>query len=119
VSLSLAAIDRVHDNSPVRIKDDYTMWRRFPAHDTSRAFAVTVSLVWPKKKKEPGNPLECPAPARDQVDDENHQCDHEQQVNQGARNVQAESQKPKNHQDYKNRPKHRHLFTRILSAPEI
>jgi hypothetical protein len=50
---------------------------------------------------------ESTSPATDKVDYEDYQRNHEQQMNQRTRNVQAESQKPKDQQDYKNRPEHR------------
>jgi hypothetical protein len=53
---------------------------------------------------------ETPPSSTDQIDDEDNQRNHKQQVDQGTRNVQAESQKPKDQQDYKNRPEHVHLF---------
>jgi hypothetical protein len=52
------------------------------------------------------------------VDDEDYQRNHKQQVNQGTRNVQAESQKPKDQQDDKNCPEHIHPSS-ALSTPKI
>jgi hypothetical protein len=61
---------------------------------------------------------ETPPSSTDQVDDEDYQRNHKQQVNQGTRNVQAESQKPKDQQDYKYCPEHVHPFSRTF-APRI
>jgi hypothetical protein len=57
---------------------------------------------------------ETPPSSTDQVDDEDYQRNHKQQVNQGTRDVQAESQKPKDQQDYKNCPEHVHPFLERL-----
>jgi hypothetical protein len=49
------------------------------------------------------------APARYEVDDENNQRDHKQQMNQATRNMQAKSQQPEDYENHDNRPKHSYL----------
>jgi hypothetical protein len=44
--------------------------------------------------------------ASQQVDDQNDYRDHQQQVDQAARYVKAETQQPQNQQDHKNSPQH-------------
>ena len=46
------------------------------------------------------------ATARDQIDDQHNQGDHQQEVNQATRDVEAEAQQPHNQQDHKNGPEH-------------
>jgi hypothetical protein len=53
--------------------------------------------------------LDGPA-SRDQIDDGNNQCDHEQEMDQTAGHVESPAQKPKDNEDCKNRPKHRYPF---------
>jgi hypothetical protein len=60
---------------------------------------------------------ETPTPAGDQVDHQDYQRNHKEQVNQATRNVQAKAQNPKNQQNDKNRPEHTNpLFA--FAAPE-
>ena len=42
----------------------------------------------------------------DQVEDEQNDCQHKQQVDQASGNMQAEAKDPQYKQDYKDRPKH-------------
>ena len=42
----------------------------------------------------------------DQVDDQDHQCDYQQNVNQATGDVKAEAQNPQNQKDNENCPKH-------------
>jgi len=49
--------------------------------------------------------LNCSTTA-DQVDDENYYRNHEQNVDEAARDMQAETEKPKDEQDYKYCPEH-------------
>jgi hypothetical protein len=58
--------------------------------------------------------LDSPA-SRDQVDDSDNQCDHEQQMDQTASHVESPAQKPKNDEDCKNRPKHKYPFKSELN----
>lgn len=53
--------------------------------------------------------LDGPA-SRDQVNDGDDQCDHQQEMNQTAGHVESPAQKPKDNEDCKNRPKHRYPF---------
>jgi hypothetical protein len=52
-----------------------------------------------------------------QVEDQDDQRNHQQNVNQTTGNVEAESQKPQNQNDDKNCPEHIHSFP-ALRAPE-
>ena len=50
-------------------------------------------------------------PAANQLDNENDQRDHEQQMNVSAENVEADKAKqPKNQQNNKDSPKHKKTF---------
>jgi hypothetical protein len=49
---------------------------------------------------------ESSAASGDEVEDQDNQGDDQQQVNQGAGDMKAEAQQPKNQNDYENCPKH-------------
>lgn len=51
-----------------------------------------------------------------QVEDQDRERNHEQQVNQAARDVEAEAQEPQKQNEYENCPKHIHLAS-ALPAP--
>jgi hypothetical protein len=53
--------------------------------------------------------------ARDQVEEQDDQSDHEQNVNQAARNMKAEPQQPQDQKNHENCPKH--IFSVALRAP--
>jgi hypothetical protein len=46
------------------------------------------------------------ASPREQIDQKHNQSNHKQDMNQSAGDMQAEAQKPKYKNDYKNCPKH-------------
>lgn len=48
--------------------------------------------------------------SRDQVNNGDNQCDHEQKMDQTASHMEPPAQKPKDDEDCKNRPKHRYPF---------
>jgi hypothetical protein len=50
--------------------------------------------------------LQHSSPAGYQVDDEHDKRDNQQQMDQAASNVQAESNNPQNQKNYKDRPEH-------------
>jgi hypothetical protein len=49
----------------------------------------------------------------DQVEDQNNQRYYQQNMNEAAGNVKAESQEPQNQKNYKNRPKHKSSFVAL------
>jgi hypothetical protein len=53
--------------------------------------------------------LDCSA-SGNQVDDQNNYSDHQQEVDQAACDVKAETEKPQNQKNDKDRPKHRFLL---------
>jgi hypothetical protein len=46
------------------------------------------------------------ASAGQKVEDEDDHCENQQEMDKAAANVEAEAKKPKNEEDYDNRPKH-------------
>jgi hypothetical protein len=46
-------------------------------------------------------------PAADQVNDQDHHCDDQQDMDEAAGHVKAEAEKPQNQQNYKDCPKHK------------
>jgi hypothetical protein len=44
------------------------------------------------------------------VKDEDDHCENQQQVDEGAANMEAEAKKPKNDENYDNRPKHENVL---------
>jgi hypothetical protein len=50
------------------------------------------------------------ATSAQQVDDENYQSHNQEYVDQAPADMQTETQKPQNHKNYKNRPKHNNLL---------
>jgi hypothetical protein len=44
--------------------------------------------------------------ARNQVEDQNYDCDDDQEVNQGATDVESEAEQPQNEENYEDCPKH-------------
>jgi hypothetical protein len=48
-------------------------------------------------------------PAGKQIDQQDHDCDDQQQVDKTSGYVKTKSQQPHNEQDYKDGPKHKHL----------
>jgi len=57
-------------------------------------------------------PLFSPFP---QVDDQNDHCRNQQNMNQAAGNMKAETQQPEDHENRENCPKHFFLFLRIVA----
>jgi hypothetical protein len=51
----------------------------------------------------------CSSSSAKQVNDQNHQPHNQQQVDQASAHMQTETQKPQNHKNNKNRPKHINL----------
>lgn len=58
------------------------------------------------------------AAAGDQVDNQDDQSDHQQNVNQAACNVKAESQQPQDHENHEDCPEHTFLL-RLTGATGI
>jgi hypothetical protein len=54
--------------------------------------------------------------ARNQLDDQHHDSDHQDKVNEAACDVKTEAQNPQQQKDYKDRPKHVHLLEHNWSA---
>jgi len=53
-----------------------------------------------------------------QVDDQNDHCRDQQNMNQAAGNMKAETQQPEDHENRENCPKHFFLFLPIVAHPE-
>jgi hypothetical protein len=53
-------------------------------------------------------------PALDQINDENNDCDHDQEMNQTAADVHRETKKPKYEQNNEDSPEHRLPFALSL-----
>ena len=61
--------------------------------------------------------LDC-SPTRDQVDDQHHNSDDQQDVNQAAGDMEAESQDPEDQKDHKDSPEHALSPFYFLKEPE-
>jgi hypothetical protein len=48
-------------------------------------------------------------PAREQVDQQDNDCDDQQQVDKASGHVKTKSQQPQNQQNYKDSPEHERL----------
>src|SRR5215472_15799534 len=46
----------------------------------------------------------------DELDNQHHDRDHQQEVDQAARNVETETQYPQNEKNHEDRPEHAHSF---------
>jgi hypothetical protein len=59
--------------------------------------------------------------SRDQVDDQNNERNHEQDMDQSTRDVKAEAQNPKHQNDHENCPKHNFLLgnSNLRALPDL
>jgi hypothetical protein len=70
---------------------------------------VSRSAVPPLQQIAQGVALQT-SPASEQVDDQNNNGDHEQEMNQAAADVAYEAKKPKNDEDNYYGPEHEYVF---------